>query len=90
MERDSSSTPFAPRKTLKSRSSRYPARSAIFKANEGQLNLQYFSQLLDVDTICSNALRTLRMDEEPNQKFVESLQNDEWKYKYDFPIITKY
>ena len=88
MERGPST--FAPRKALRARAARSTAHNTFSKANEHQLNLQYFTQLLDIDTICNNALRSLRMDEEPKQNFIDNLQTDEWKYKFDFPVTVRY
>lgn len=62
----------------------------ISKPKDGQYNLQYFSQVLDIETICSNALRNLKNDEKINENWTNDLLAEEWKYKFDIPIITKY
>ena len=82
--------PFAPRKKTKSRTIRTSARVSIGRPSDGQLSLQYFSQLLDIDIVCINALRTLRNDDKQNDQWVNNLLADEWKFKFDVPITTKY
>ncbi|KAK8847996.1 hypothetical protein M9Y10_019048 [Tritrichomonas musculus] len=80
--------PLAPRKRRGGRGS--TGRASIAKPKDGQLSLQYFSQLLDIDTICSNALRSLRSDDKLNDQWTKDLLAEEWKFKFDVPISTKY
>lgn len=80
--------PFAPRKRRTVRGS--TNRVSIGKPKDGQLSLQYFSQLLDIDTVCLNALRSLRNDDKRNDQWTNDLLAEEWKFKFDVPISTKY
>ena len=82
-------TPLAQKKFLRSRITHRTSTSRP-KDNEGQLSIQYFSQLLDIETVCYNALRSLRNDDSFNNQFVEDLQSNEWMYKFDVPISIKY
>lgn len=77
---------FTPRRSLRRRSSRQAQRPT----EEGQMSLQYFIQVLDIDTVCQNALRNLRMDNDNNDKWVQALQQDDWMYKFDPPITVKF
>lgn len=89
-ERDFSigAAPSAPRKrrTVKGSTNRV----SIGKQKDGQLSLQCFSQLLDIDTVCFNALRTLRNDNKQNDQWTNNLLSEEWKFKFDVPISTKF
>lgn len=54
------------------------------------MSLQYFIQVLDIDTVCQNALRNLRMDNENSDKWIQKLQQDDWMYKFNPPITMKF
>jgi hypothetical protein len=84
--RVSGPTPLISRTGLKLR----PARAVPRQPTEGQAQLQYFTQLLDIDTICLNALRNLRAEDKENTKWMAALQEDEWMFKCAVPITVKY
>jgi hypothetical protein len=67
-----------------------PARTALHPIPEGQVSLQYFSQILDIDTVCSNALRTLRASAQENHEWIAKIQEDEWMFKCSVPVSIKY
>ena len=77
---------FTPRRSLRRRS----ARQAQRPTEDGQMSLQYFIQVLDIDTVCQNALRNLRMDNENSDKWIQRLQQDGWMYKFNPPIAMKF
>jgi hypothetical protein len=78
--------PFAPRKPTKSK----PARTTVRNSGDNPATLQYFTQILDIDTVCSNALRNLRADDQQHNKWLADVQKDEWMFKYNVPIRVKY
>jgi hypothetical protein len=87
MDRQGSApTPVISRAGLKLR----PTRAVPRQPTEGQAQLQYFTQLLDIDTICLNALRTLRAEDKENTKWMTTLQEDEWMFKCTVPVTVKY
>jgi hypothetical protein len=86
-QRGGGPTPFVPRKGMKLR----PVRSSLTRLpSEGQVSLQYFSQILDIDTVCVNALRTLRVENKEDSKWLAGLQEDEWMFKCSTPVSVKY
>jgi hypothetical protein len=80
-------TPFVPRKGMKIR----PVRSSLTRIpSDGQASLQYFSQILDTETVCVNALRALRAENKEDSKWIASLREDEWMFKCTTPVSIKY
>lgn len=59
-------------------------------ALEGRKTLSYFLQVLDVDTVCNNALRKLKEDIANDTSISEQLSQDDWRYSFSVPINTKY
>ena len=66
------------------------ARTSVRSSSQDKLNLNYFQQLIDVETVCENALRTLKAEIEENKELPEVIQEEEWKSQFDVPIVTKY
>lgn len=87
MEQRHIASPFTPT-TRRAVPTRKTARAT--RSNDGQLSIQYFIQVLDNDTVCKNALHALKRENEDMTKWIQELNEDEWKYKFDIPIITKY
>jgi hypothetical protein len=80
-------TPFVPRKGIIMR----PGRSSVTRIpTDGQASMQYFSQILDTETVCVNALRALRAENAEDSKWIASLREDEWMFKCTIPIPVKY
>lgn len=89
---NSNTVPSAPKKIFRSGAQRITHRqmNKAMGRNEGQLSISYFTQILDIETVCSNALRKLRNDESFEKQFTENLQANEWMYKFDMPLQVKY
>lgn len=86
MQLERISMSFTPRRSLRRRS----ARQVQQPSEDGQMSLQYFIQVLDIDTVCQNALRSLRMENENNDRWIQALQQDDWMYKFEPPISVKF
>lgn len=82
-----STTPFTPRRPARELTSSRGTRKHT--GTDSNKSLQYFKQLLDLSTMCQNALRQLRIDNKENDKWFTELQQDEWMFKYDFPVKVK-
>jgi hypothetical protein len=54
------------------------------------MGLAYFTQILDIDTACSNALRDLRNNSQATQDWFTKLSEDQWMFKGSVPISVKY
>lgn len=81
--------PFTPTsRTRKINPTRKTVRAT--RSTDGQLSMQYFIQVLDNDSVCRNALHMLKRDNMDMTKWIKDLNDDEWKYKFDIPILTKY
>lgn len=59
-------------------------------ANQEKYTIQYFQQLIDIETVCENALRSLRLEVEEHNDILEKIHEEEWKNQFDIPIFTKY
>ncbi|EAY14321.1 hypothetical protein TVAG_026420 [Trichomonas vaginalis G3] len=58
--------------------------------NQDKYTIQYFQQLIDIETVCENALRSLRLEVEENNDILQKVQEEQWKNQFDIPIFTKY
>ena len=66
------------------------ARTALRSSSQDKFNLNYYQQLIDVETVCENALRALKLEVAENKDLPEIIQEEEWKSQFDVPIITRY
>ena len=66
------------------------ARTAMRASSQDKINLNYFQQLIDVETVCENALRALKMEMAENKELPDIIQEEEWKSQFNVPIITRY
>ena len=66
------------------------ARSALRPQAQDRYNLNYFQQLIDVETVCENALRSLKMEVDENKELSDLIAEEEWKSQFEVPIVTKY
>ena len=67
------------------------ARTAMRNsAQDNKLTLNYFQQLIDVETVCDNAYRALRIEVAENKDLPEIISEEEWKSQFNVPIITRY
>ena len=66
------------------------ARSALRPQVQDRYNLNYFQQLIDVETVCENALRALKMEVDESKELTELIEEEEWKSQFDVPIVTKF
>ena len=66
------------------------ARSALRPQTQDRYNINYFQQLIDVETVCENALRALKMEVDESKELTELIEEEEWKSQFDVPIVTKF
>ena len=67
------------------------ARTAMRQSSQdNKLTLNYFQQLIDVETVCENALRSLKIEVAENKDLPECITEEEWKSQFNVPIITRY
>lgn len=62
-----------------------PAPKVQQASTSGKKEIVYYKQLLDVWTICSNALRELR-ESNTNDRWTKETVDDDWMYKFDVPV----
>jgi len=73
-----------------SKPTRVSVRASNNTGQNEKLSIQYFSQLLDIETVCDFAHKNLKKECEDSTEMVKDLRDDEWKYSFPFPINTKY
>lgn len=80
-----------PRRGNQGQSSRTTVRSAARVGQQNsQTGIQYFRQVLDIETVCANALRSIRQENNSNEKWLDEIMKDEWMYSFDVPIKIKF
>lgn len=52
--------------------------------------ISFYRQILDIETVCANALRSLRQSTTSDEKWLESIAQDDWMYKFDVPVKTTF
>ena len=78
--------PFTPKWSFHVRSARPQSKAA----SDGAFALPYFVQMLDIETICANALRRARSESQKQDRWFEGIELDEWMYQFDVPITVKF